>query len=185
MPGTLALSSPTASHRSPAGRDENDALVPASPPSSRHKFGLKARREVTGDDGHSASRRAHRDNWRAPGCGSRAERVAIRFSAEDVGIADAVARARTVDARGLRLRLAGPLDLLTLKLAAAEEPTRRPSKRTQDLLDILTLAETYPTVAAGLTTLEQRVERLGATLLTLGWDGGLSDSAFCAETGAL
>ena len=34
-----------------------------------------------------------RDNWRAPGTGARAQRKAIQFSAEDVGVEDAVTRA--------------------------------------------------------------------------------------------
>ena len=113
-------------------------------------------------------RHRHRDNWRAPGAGPRAQRTAVQFSAEDIGIDQAVARARVVDAGGFQLRLAAPADLLVLKLAAAEEPSRRPSKRRQDLLDIVTLSEHFPHAAAGLGGLQQRVERLATTLLTVG-----------------
>lgn len=115
-------------------------------------------------DGHHQ----HSDNWRAPGSGPGAQRTAIQFSAEDIGIDAAIARARTVDAGGFQLRLAGPADLLVLKLAAAEEPRRRPSKRRQDLVDIVTLVETYPKAAAELPELQRRVDRLATKLLTVG-----------------
>ncbi len=117
-------------------------------------------------------RQAHSDNWRAPGPGPRQRRTAIQFSAEDVGIDAAVARARAIDAGGFRLRLATPADLLVLKLAAAEEPRRRPSKRRQDLLDIITLAEEHPSVVRAVPQLRERVERLSSKLLTLGLKRG-------------
>jgi hypothetical protein len=113
-------------------------------------------------------RHRHSDNWRAPGAGPRTQRTAVQFSAEDIGIEQAIVRARVVDAGGFRLRLAAPADLLVLKLAAAEEPRRRPSKRRQDLVDIVTLSEDYPEAAAGLGGLQERVERLATTLLTVG-----------------
>jgi hypothetical protein len=118
-------------------------------------------------------RHRHSDNWRAPGAGPRTQRTAIQFSSEDVGIDAAIARARTVDAGGFELRVASPADLVVLKLAAAEEATRRPSKRRQDLLDIVTLVEEYPEAAAGVRKLQQRVERLARKLLTVGRDRGL------------
>jgi hypothetical protein len=117
-------------------------------------------------------RQEHSDNWRAPGPGPRAERTAIQFSSEDVGIESAVARARVVDAGGYQLRLATPGDLLVLKLAAAEEVRRRPSKRRQDLLDIITLGEEHPEAVAAVPHLRQRVERLSRQLLTLGRSRG-------------
>jgi hypothetical protein len=113
-------------------------------------------------------RHTHSDNWRAPGSAPRSQRTVIQFSAEDVGIEAAIARAHSVDAGGFTLRVAGPADLLVLKLAAAEAPTRRPSKRRQDLLDIVMLAEEYPEVGREVPELERRVERLSAKLLTLG-----------------
>jgi hypothetical protein len=110
----------------------------------------------------------HSDNWRAPGTGPRPQRTAVQFSAEDVGLDDAVARARVVDAGSFRLRLASPVDLLVLKLAAAEEPRRRPSKRRQDLVDIVTLSEQYPQASAQVADLERRVQRLSIALMTVG-----------------
>jgi hypothetical protein len=65
-------------------------------------------------------RHAHSDNWRAPGDGPLATRVAVQFSAEDVGIAEAVAHARSIVLdEGVRLRVATAEDLIVLKLAAA------------------------------------------------------------------
>jgi hypothetical protein len=116
-------------------------------------------------------RHPHSDR-RSPGSAPRSQRTAIQFSAEDVGIDAAVTRARSVDAGGFQLRVAAPADLLVLKLAAAEEPSRRSSKRRQDLLDIVTLAEDYPDEARTVPQLERRVERLSATLLRLGRSRG-------------
>lgn len=112
-------------------------------------------------------RHEHSDNWRAPGVGSTSDRIAIQFSAEDVGIEQAVARAQIVDAGGFLLRLASPADLLVLKLAAAEEPTRRPYKRRIDLVDIINLSEEHPDAAESVAMFRERVERLGAELLSL------------------
>jgi hypothetical protein len=92
-----------------------------------------------------AGRHEHSDNWRAPPAGPGGVRTAVQFSAEDVGIADAVARAELTDlAAGLRMRVATPADLIVLKLAAAAEPRRRPSKRQHDLADVVALMEEYP-----------------------------------------
>src|SRR2546425_4308758 len=61
-------------------------------------------------------RHDHSDNWRAPGPGPLKLRMAIQFSAEDVGIADAIAHAGIVDlADGFRLRVATVADLIALK----------------------------------------------------------------------
>lgn len=113
-------------------------------------------------------RHEHSDNWRAPGPQPKGERTAIQFSSEDVGIEDAVARAQIIDAGGYRLRLASPADLLVLKLAAAEERTRRPAKRRMDLLDIINLAEEHPAAAQAVPMLERRIERLSSELLAIG-----------------
>jgi hypothetical protein len=92
-------------------------------------------------------RHDHSDNWRAPGPGPLKQRTAIQFSAEDVGIAEAVEHARTIDLEiGVRLRVATVADLIVLKLAAAAEPMRRPSKRQHDLADVLALLEEHPEV---------------------------------------
>ena len=90
-------------------------------------------------------RHEHSDNWRAPGPGPLKFRTAVQFSAEDLGIADAVAHADVLDlADGLRLRVATVVDLIALKLIAAEEPKRRPSKREHDVADVLALLEEHP-----------------------------------------
>lgn len=115
-------------------------------------------------------RHPHSDNWRSPGPGPRSRRTAVQFSSEDVGIETAVARARKIEVGDFQLRLALPADLLVLKLAAAEEPRRRPSKRRQDVLDIITLVEEHPSLSS--PQLRQRVDRLSSKLLTLGRSRG-------------
>jgi hypothetical protein len=110
-------------------------------------------------------RQEHSDNWRAPGPGPRSERTAIKFSAADVGIADAVARAEMVSVGDFRIRLATVHDLIVLKLAAAEESRRRPSMRRQDLLDVVNLAEEHPEEAEGLTDLAARIQTLATILI--------------------
>lgn len=90
-------------------------------------------------------RHGHSDNWRAPSTGPGSLRTAVQFSAEDVGIASAVSNAQLTDlAEGLRMRVAMPADLIVLKLEAAAEPRRRPSKRQHDLADVVALMEEYP-----------------------------------------
>jgi hypothetical protein len=109
----------------------------------------------------------HSDNWRAPGPGTRAERTPVQFSAEDVGIADAVARAQVIDLEaGLRLRVATASDLVILKLAAAEEPRRRSSKRQQDLADVTKLVEEHPEVSRALPDIEQRIAAIGTQIFS-------------------
>ncbi|MBA2320299.1 MAG: nucleotidyl transferase AbiEii/AbiGii toxin family protein [Deltaproteobacteria bacterium] len=108
---------------------------------------------------------AHSDNWRAPGAGGPKTRTAVQFSAEDVGLADAVAHAVCLDlGAGFRLRVASVVDLIGLKLAAAEEPTRRPSKRTHDVGDVLALLEEHPEL--GSPALLERVGAVRARLLS-------------------
>ena len=90
-------------------------------------------------------RHDHSDNWRAPGSGPLKQRTAVQFCAEDEGIADAVKHASVVDLDGgVQLRVASVADLIVLKLAAAVEPTRRPSKRAHDVADVLALLEEHP-----------------------------------------
>jgi hypothetical protein len=113
-------------------------------------------------------RHEHSDNWLAPGPRPRSERTAVQFSAEDVGIDDAVARAREVEVSGLRVRLVTVRDLLVLKLAAAEEPKRRASKRRRDLVDIVSLAEEHPDAAASIPDLGARIGRISADVIKIG-----------------
>ena len=115
-------------------------------------------------------RHAHSDNWRAPGEGPLAARVAVQFSAEDVGIAEAVAHARSlVLDEGLRLRVATAEDLIVLKLAAAAEPQRRPSKREHDLADVLALLEEHPQLRS--QQLAARVREIREQIFDGGLDG--------------
>ena len=115
-------------------------------------------------------RHAHSDNWRAPGDGPLATRVAVQFSAEDVGIAEAVARAKSmVFADGFLLRVATAEDLITLKLADAGEPQRRASKREHDLADVLTLLEEHPQLRT--PQLAARVREIRNRILDAGFDG--------------
>ena len=113
-----------------------------------------------------AGRHEHSDNWRAPPAGPGGLRTAVQFSAEDVGIADAVARAELTDlASGLRMRVATPADLIVLKLAAAAEPRRRPSERQHDLADVMALMEEYselrtPETLARLRDVRRSLEAL-------------------------
>jgi len=120
-------------------------------------------------------RHDHSDNWRAPGPGPLKLRTAIQFSAEDVGIADAVAHARIVELDGgLRLRVATVADLIALKLVAAEEPQRRPSKREHDVADILALLEEHRELRS--PELMTRVQGVRTRLLLAGLDVNLKNS---------
>jgi len=67
---------------------------------------------------------------------------------------------------GLRLRVATAPDLVILKLAAAEEPRRRSSKRQQDPADFTKLVEEHPEVAKALPDIEQRIATIGTKIFT-------------------
>jgi hypothetical protein len=111
-------------------------------------------------------RHEHSDNWRAPPAGPGSPRTAVQFSAEDIGIADAVAHAELTDlAEGLRMRVATPADLIVLKLAAAAEPRRRPSKRQHDLADVVALMEEYPDLRTPETLARLRDVRISLQAL--------------------
>ena len=115
-------------------------------------------------------RHDHSDNWRAPGPGPLKQRTAVQFSAEDEGITDAVEHASVVELDGgVRLRVATVADLVVLKLAAAAEPRRRPSKREHDVADVLALLEEHPDVRSA--ELVARVQDVRKRLLSAGLDG--------------
>lgn len=59
---------------------------------------------------------------------------------------DFVERATFRDILGLRLPVASVEDVLRGKVWAAQDPTRRPSKRQKDLSDIARLLEAYPSL---------------------------------------
>ena len=110
-------------------------------------------------------RHEHSDNWRAPGSGPLKLRTAIQFSAEDLGITEAVAHADVLDLDGgLRLRVATVADLIVLKLIAAEELKRRPSKREHDVADVLALLEEHPELRS--PELMARVQSVRTRLLS-------------------
>ena len=114
-------------------------------------------------------RHEHSDNWHAPPAGPGSLRTTVQFSAEDVGIADAVSHAELTDlADGLRMRVAVPADLIVLKLAAASEPRRRPSKRQHDLADVVALMEEYPALRTTETLARLRDVRLSLQALDEG-----------------
>ena len=93
----------------------------------------------------------------------------MQFSAEEVGIADAVDHATVVDLDGgVRLRVATVADLIALKLLAAAEPKRRPSKREHDMADILALLEEHPELRSA--ELVERVQDVRRRLLSAGLD---------------
>ena len=115
-------------------------------------------------------RHDHSDNWRAPGPRPLKQRTAVQFSAEDEGSTEAIEHATVVElASGVWLRVASVADLIVLKLVAAEEPKRRPSKREHDIGDILALLEEHPDLrSADLVT---RIQRVRARLLSVGLGG--------------
>jgi len=120
-------------------------------------------------------RHDHSDNWRAPGPGPLKQRTAVQFSAEDEGIADAVEHASIVDlGGGVRLRVATVADLVVLKLAAAAEPKRRPSKREHDVADVLALLEEHPDLRS--VELVARVQDVRRRLLSAGLDRSVSSA---------
>ncbi len=85
----------------------------------------------------------HSDNWRAPGLAPRKQRTAVQFTA-DLLTPGSVRRARTFEVSGMRLRVVNLPDLVMHKLEAAEDATRRPSKRRSDAADVSRLLEEHP-----------------------------------------
>jgi hypothetical protein len=99
---------------------------------------------------------AHSDNWRAPGTEPRKQRTAIQFTVDTL-TPGTVERAETFRVRRMRVRVAALEDLVLLKLEAAEEPQRRPSRRLSDLRDVLALLEEHPELDARIPDARQRV----------------------------
>jgi hypothetical protein len=97
------------------------------------------------------------ENWRSPGPGTKKQRVAVQFSSDEL-MKRAVDRAETVHAGPLTFQLVTLPDLVALKLTAAEEPTRRLSKRLQDVTDVVRLTEEYPEISD--LSLQERIRRL-------------------------
>ena len=85
---------------------------------------------------------AHSLNVSAPGSELR---VQIQT---DPRYADFVQRASSREVLGLALSVAHEQDVLQGKIWAAQDPTRRPSKRQKDLADIARLLERFPEMRA-------------------------------------
>ena len=85
------------------------------------------------------------ENWRgpAPAGTPRRQRVAVQFSADHL-MAAAVEHAEKTSVGLLSFRLATMPDMILLKLAAAEEPQRRASKKIHDVADVVRLLEDHP-----------------------------------------
>ena len=85
------------------------------------------------------------ENWRgpAPTGTPRKQRVAVQFSSDHLMVA-AVAHAEKASVGRFSFQLATMPDLILLKLAAAEEPKRRTSKKIHDVGDVVRLLEDHP-----------------------------------------
>jgi hypothetical protein len=101
----------------------------------------------------------HSENWRAPGRQPRRQRTAIQFMVDKL-TPQAVAGAETVRARRMSLRVASLTDLVRLKLEAAEEPRRRPSKRQSDIADVLRLLEEHLELERLLPDAKARISKV-------------------------
>ncbi len=89
-------------------------------------------------------RHEHSDNWVGP------EGTPVQFT-DDPALAEAVGRAVEVRIGDLRLRVLSVDDLLHEKLRAGRDPSRRRSKRLQDLADAQSLIEQHPELERTLT----------------------------------
>lgn len=79
----------------------------------------------------------------------------------DEEASEVVDRAAPMDVAGLALPVAAPADLFALKLAAAREPTRRPSKKGKDILDLGRLVNAFPELMSRVPDeLKWRIEEL-------------------------
>ncbi len=72
-------------------------------------------------------------------------KVSIQVSTEEMYL-DFPRRSVAATVHGLLMRVAGLEDTLKEKIAAYEEPQRRPSKRQKDLADISRLMEAHPQI---------------------------------------
>lgn len=92
----------------------------------------------------------HSENWEGP------ESVPIQFT-DDPALHAAIARAETVEAEGVQIRVIQRRDLLHEKLRAGSDPAWRRSKRLQDLADAQALVESNPSLLVELTPEERAV----------------------------
>ena len=91
---------------------------------------------------------SHSENWVGP------DGTPVQFTA-DPALAEAIRRAEQIELEDVQLRVIGRVDLLHEKLRAASDPTRRRSKRLQDLADAQALLESTPTLAHELCAEER------------------------------
>lgn len=108
---------------------------------------------------------AFSDNWRAPGSDPRKQRTAIQFSADNL-TASAVGRASMISIGGgsVSVPVVSPDDLVRLKLAAALEPQRRPSKRIADYGDVVRLLEEHPDIRGEISDLDAHLAKIKSML---------------------
>ena len=101
------------------------------------------------------------ENWRAPSLAGtfRKSRISVQFLADDL-MSASVDRAVEVRAGDLSFPLVTMEDLILLKLAAAEESTRRAGKRQQDITDIIRLLEEHPELDSDETRRRLRAVKL-------------------------
>jgi predicted nucleotidyltransferase len=101
----------------------------------------------------------HSDNWRAPGPAPRKQRTAIQFTADTL-TPGSVERAQTFEFSGMRLRVVNLHDLILLKLDAAEDSHRRPSKRRSDAADVSRLLEEHPELEREVPGIREHLARV-------------------------
>jgi len=129
---------------------------------------LKSREDIPADELLAAGFRHEgtfkfSDNWRAPGPGSKSERTAVQFSADDL-TAKAVDEAGAVMLGGVEIPVVSPKDLVLLKVASAMEPRRRKSKRVSDYGDILRLLEEHPGISEEIPEIGRDLESIKSML---------------------
>ena len=98
------------------------------------------------------ARHAHSENWLGP------DDIPVQFT-DDPGLAPFVDRATVLEIAGGVVRVAQAVDLVRAKLRAGTDPSRRRSKRLQDLADAEGLLEDHPDLANDLDDEER--EQLG------------------------
>ncbi len=108
----------------------------------------------------------HSDNWRAPGSEPKKQRTPIQFSVDKL-TPGTVERAESFRVRGLHIKVASLPDLVRLKLEAAEDPRRRPTRRMSDITDTQRLLYEHPEIAREVP---DAFERLGKLLDRAAWE---------------
>jgi len=92
----------------------------------------------------------HSNNWIGPAG------TPIQFT-DDPALVSALERAEEIEVEGVALRILRRADLLHAKLRAAADPSRRRSKRLQDLADAQSLLEQDPALDAELCDADRAV----------------------------